>query len=228
MKKLCFFLSAIFIAAIVACSGGNKKADDSSDSTKTNDSSKSASETKGKYKIKSGIIAYDFETMGMVQKMTTYFDDYGAKECTETIGSMDLGMAGKVETHTKMVTIDGFVYNLDLTTKTGTKSKVVPNAKNKTDNFDFNNMTADLMKEMHITKEGTETVLGKTCDKYNMDNPELSMKSSYCVWEGIPLKYEVGIAGIIAKYNATKFEENASVPEEKFEIPKDITITEMK
>ncbi|MFH0867363.1 MAG: hypothetical protein V1904_14315 [Bacteroidota bacterium] len=228
MKNLIFLVSAIFIAVFVACSGDSKKSDGSADTTKTGDSTKNTSENKGKYNLKSGIISFDIETMNMVQKMTKYFDDYGDKECDETISSMDLGMAGKVETHTKMLTLDGYIYNINFTNKTGTKSKITPNAKGKSDNIDFNNLSADIMKEMHITKEGTETVLQKTCDKYKMDNPELNMKSSYCVWDGIPLKFEVNMAGAIAKYNATKIEENVSVPAEKFEIPKDIKITEMK
>lgn len=228
MKKLIILLSAIIIATFVACSGGSKKSNDKSDSTKAGDSTKSTSESKGKFNMKSGIIAMDIETMGIVQKMTMYFDDYGAKECNETVYNMDMGMAGKIETHSMMITKDGYMYNIDLTNKTGTKSRVVPNAKGKTDNIDFNNMTADMMKEMKITKEGTETVMGKSCNKYKMDNTDLGMKSSYCVWNGIPLKYEINMEGIIAKATTTKIEENAFVPAEKFEIPKDIKITEMK
>lgn len=79
-----------------------------------------------------------------------------------------------------------------------------------------------------LSKQGTEEVMGKTCDKYTMDDPTLKMKSTYCVWNGIALKSEINMAGIVAKVTTKKIEENASVPATKFEIPKDIKITEMK
>lgn len=227
MKNLLTILSAVLIATFVSCSGGSDKTKDQNDTTKTSDSTKSTSKNKGKYNLKSAIIDMNIETMGMVQKMTLYFDDYGAKECSETVYSMDMGMAGKIETHSMMITKDGYIYNFDLTNKTGTKSKIAENTKGKTDNIDFNNLTAEMMKEMKITKEGTETVLGKTCEKYKMDNSDLGMKSSYCVWDGIPLKYEVDMEGIVAKATTTKLQENVEVPAEKFEIPKDIKITEI-
>jgi hypothetical protein len=228
MKKLMILFSAISIAAFVACSGGSSKSGDDKDTTKTADSTKTSGQPGAKYTLKSGIIYQDMETMGMVYKVNMYFDDYGAKECVETKGTMDMGIAGKVETSSIMITKDGYVYQIDLSTKTGTKSKVLANQKGKSDNIDFNNLTEAAMKEMHITKEGTETVLGKTCDKFKMDYADMNLKSSYCVWDGIALKYEMNMAGITAKTTATKIEENVSVPAEKFEVPKDIKLTEMK
>ena len=65
----------------------------------------------------------------------------------------------------------------------------------------------------------TEEIMGKTCDKYTMDDPALKMKSTYSVWNGIPLKSEIDMAGVKATVTTTKIEENASIPAEKFEIP---------
>lgn len=223
MKNLAFLLSAVIISVFAACSGGSDKTDNTNDTIKNKDTLKDSAVSKGKYQIKSGIIAMNIETMGMSQKLTVYFDDYGARECAETISTMDMGIAGKVETHNMTITRDGYIYSLDLENKTGTKTKIKYNKKGKADNIDFNHLTPEIMKELNITKEGTETVLEKTCDKYSMNCPELNIKASYCVWNGFSLKWENNLMGIITKYTATKIEENVSVPAEKFDIPKNIT-----
>jgi len=225
MKKLFIFATALAMISFVSCSGDGKKTGDS-DSTKTKDSTNESATTSGKYKLKSGIVTMTSETMGMTQDMTIYFDDYGNKECVETIGEMDMGIAGKVKMHQLSITKDGYMYNLDMTNKTGTKTKVTAGGKQQ--DIDFSNLTDDMMKQMKITKQGTEEIMGKTCDKYTMDDPTLKMKSTYCVWNGIALKSEINMAGIVAKITTKKIEENASVPATKFEIPKDIKITEMK
>ena len=225
MKKLFIFATAVALISFASCSGDGKKTD-GSDSTKTKDSTTETSTTSGKYQLKSGIVTMTSETMGMTQAMTIYFDDNGSKECVETIGEMDMGMAGKIKMHQLSITKDGYMYNLDMTAKTGTKTKITTSGKQQ--DIDFSNMTDELMKQMKITKQGTEVVMGKTCDKYTMDDPTLKMKSTYCVWNGIALKSEIDMAGIVAKVTATKIEENATIPAEKFEIPKDIKITEMK
>jgi hypothetical protein len=225
MKKLFFYSFVIALSALISCSGNGKKSDSTSDSTKTKDSTAKSDNIKGKFKMKSGIITMMSETMGMKQTITMYFDDYGSKHCTETKGEIDMGALGKTEMHNLNFAKDGYTYSIDLTKKTGTKMKSITTGKQK--DIDFSKLTDDMMKQMKITKQGTEEVLGKTCDKYFLNDPDLKMKSSYCVWNGIPLKSEIDMGGIKATVTATKIEENASIPAEKFEIPKDIKITEV-
>lgn len=221
MKKLFIFAIAVALISFVSCSGDGKKTG-STDSTKTGDSTKEANSTnQGKYKLKSAILSMTSETMGMTQSMTMYFDDYGNKECVETTGDV-MGM----KVHQLSITKDGYMYSIDLTAKTGTKSKIATGGKQQ--DIDFNNLTDEMMKQMKITKQGTEEILGKTCDKYSMDDPAMKMKSTYSVWNGIPLKSDIDMAGITAKVTTTKIEENASIPADKFEIPKDVKITDMK
>ncbi|MFA4852205.1 MAG: hypothetical protein WC599_06775 [Bacteroidales bacterium] len=226
MKKIFFLFTAIAFIALISCSGDSKKTDGATDSTATKDNIEKVAKTNGKYQLKSGIITMSSDAMGIGQTITLYFDDYGNKECAETKGEMDMGIAGKVQMHQLAITKDGYVYNIDMTNKSGTKTKITPNSKQK--DIDFSNLTEDMMKQMKIKKEGTEVLLGKTCDKYSLDAPALKMKSSYSVWNGIPLKSEVNMIGIVAKITTTKIEENCVIPAEKFEIPKDIKITEVK
>ena len=220
--KLLFLI--IITIALISCSGKGKKNNALSDSVKTKYTAESNPVSKGKYRIKSGIITMNSETMGMVQSMTIYFDDYGNKECSETKGVIDMGIAGKIQIHNMTIVNNGYIYNLDISNKSGTKSKCSFSAKD----IDFSNLNEDIMKQMKISEAGTEVILGKTCDKYLLNDPALKIKSAYSVWNGLPLKSEVSINGITAKVTAKKIEENCTISAEKFEISKDIKITEVK
>ena len=225
MKKLFVFAIAIVMLALASCSGGGKKSDSTTDSTKIKDSIAKAATAKGMYKLKSGIVTMESETMGMKQTIVMYFDDYGNKKSNETKGEIDMGALGKTEIDNLTFSKDGYSYNIDLVKKTGTKRKKADFGKKK--DIDFSKLSDDMMKQMKITKQGTEEVLGKTCDKYAMDDPAMRMKSTYCVWNGIPLKSVMDMGGIKATVTATKVEENVSVPADKFDVPSGITITEM-
>jgi hypothetical protein len=225
MKKLLLFATAVAIAALTSCGGGGKT-DSATDSTKTKDTTAKATVSSGKYKIKSGILNQTMTTMGMTMKVNIYFDDFGSKECMETKGEMDMGMGGKVTTANNINLIkDGYTYDINLLNKAGTKMKIPTTGPKK--DVDFNNLTEDLMKQMKITKLGTEDVMGKTCDKYSMNDATTSMKGTYWVWNGIPLKTEIDIAGVKATTTTTKIDESAVILADKFEIPAGIKITDL-
>ena len=162
---------------------------------------------KGKYAIKSGIVEYTAKVMGFEAKMTTWFDDYGGKEATETA----IEMMGQ-KSITMSVTKDGWVYNFDPVAKTGTKIAL----SSKKDNIDFENLTEDFMKEMKIEKVGNEDCNGKPCVKYSINNDALQMKGFYWVYKGIAMKTDVEMATIKMLMDAVKVDENVSVPAEKF------------
>lgn len=173
---------------------------------------------KNKYEIKSGIVEYKTQTMGTDVVQTLYFDDYGAKEANE----MAMEIAG-IKSNTRSITKDGYMYNLDLTTKTGTKTKTFAAAGA---DINFSELTDEMVKRMNLKKIGSENFAGKTCDKYTIDYTDLSMKGSFLVWKGVPLKSEVDLSTIHTTMVAKNFQENADVPAEKFEIPSDFNITE--
>ncbi len=220
MKKLLFFAAAIAFAALTACSGGGKK-NGSTDSTKSKDStSAKAPVGTGMYKMKSGIIEQTMTEMGMTSNITTWFDDYGNKRATET--KTDMGM---VKMDKMNLVKEGYDYSFDVIKKTGTKTKIPAMGDNK--NINFNNLSDEMMKQMKISKLGTEVVMGKTCDKYSMDDATMKTKSTFCVWNGIPMKTEMEVMGMKVTTITNKLEENASVPADKFEIPADVKITDL-
>lgn len=228
MKRRFFYTLAIAAAfGFASCSNDGGKGNEGADSTKTDGSASASAQApgNGKYTVKSGIIAYDTDMMGMKVPVTIYFDDYGNKECTETIVEMEM-MGTKVKTHTMNITKDGYSYEINLTDKTGKKMKTLAAASNPA-GIDFGKLSEDMMKQMHITKGSNETVCGKECTVFSMDNPDMKMKGTFAVWNNIPLKSTVDVGGMPVTMNATKVEENASIPADKFEIPSDIKITEL-
>lgn len=174
--------------------------------------------SKGKYGIKSGIIEYKTQMMGMEVKQVNTFDDYGQKQAQEMVMEM---MGTKV--NNKTIIKDGFMYNLDLIKKTGTKVPLT--SMSQKSDIDFENLTEELMKDMNIKKIGTEVFLGKTCDRMSIDYKEIQMKGTYLVYKGIPLSMDSEIGAMKMKMVADKFVENPSIPGEMFDIPADIVFT---
>ena len=176
---------------------------------------------KGRYGIKSGIFTVTSNAMGQDIITTTYFDDYGKKEYQEA--KMEMKMMGQT-IKTNNVTIvngDGFRYTIDMEKKTGIKMKDFGGSGSST--MDMSAMSEKMSKEYHIKKEAPVTILGKTCDSYSMDGK--MGKGTFATWQGISMRSEMTVSGMKMKIEATKLEENVSIPADKFEVPKDITIT---
>jgi len=214
-KQLLIFIAATSII-ISACNNSDSKSGNTknaTDSTKVVDAKKQ--NPNGRYSLKSAIVEMKTAVMGMEQKQVLFFDEYGAKECTEITATM-FGQ----KSHNINITKDGFVYSIDMIKKTGTKIKI----PSKDANINFTNLGEEIAKEMNIKKVGTQSFLGKTCDKYTIDFKKQQMKGSYLVWNGIALKTEMTVMGMKTTIEATKIEENPTIPADKFEVPKGIKI----
>ncbi len=221
MKKVSLaVITALFIFAF-SCNNSGDGSKNNTDSTKTTTTEVKESNVPAgsKYQLKSGIVIMTSEVMGIKNTVTMYFDEYGKKESQITSGEF-MG----IKTENMNLTKDGYIYTIDLIKKTGTKMKVFGN---NPQNLDFSALTEDIMKEMNLKKEGTETFLGKTCDKYSMNYEKMKMKGYYLVWQNIAVKTDMEISGMKMKLEATKIEENVSVPADKFEVPTDVKIQEM-
>lgn len=210
MKSIQFIRLVVAIAVVTLFSCQGKNTGNSPDNENKNAVVKTNS--KGKYAIKSGIIEYNGTVMGMQQTQTQIFDDYGNKEVTLTQMEM---MGVKTDQHT--LTKDGFTYTFDMKEKTGTKTPASP-----VTNIDFRNLTEDMKNAMKLEELGKETFLGKSCVKYSLDYDRYQMKGSFLVWNGIPLKTNIDMSGIEVNLEATKIEENPTIPAGTFDVPDDI------
>lgn len=219
MKRNYFFvLAVILIFTVSFCQNSSKKGTgkDSDSNSVMKEGEKTITEGVKRYQIKSGIVELKTTVMNMTSTLTRYFDNYGEIEATETKAKI-MGM----ETHKISIMKDGYMYDIDMIAKTGTKIKI---SELKNMNINFNDLEK-LTKDVEINKLGTEEFLGKTCDKFSVVYKNMQMKGTYLVWKGIDVKSEIEAMGMKTKTEATKIEEKA-VPAEKFEIPADVKITE--
>jgi hypothetical protein len=220
MKRILY----VFTLAVFAVSCGSGSQEGSQDSTAVTNESASAPETGKKYSIKSGIIHQESEAMGIKMNPVVYFDDYGSKECTEII--MEMKMFGQtIKTHSATITKDGFIYSIDYEKKTGTKMKSYVTGSSSAA-IDFKSLSDEMKTKMNLKDLGSEEYLGKKCQKYSIDYKDMDMKGTYLVYDNIPMKMEATIGQMNTKLSVIKFEENVTVPTEKFDVPADIIITD--
>jgi hypothetical protein len=213
MLSMCLF--AVF-SILISCNSKNTGSD-MRNVTETDEAGETAS-VKGKYGIKSGIVEYSTQVMGMDAKQFLYFEDYGRMEAQDV--QMDI-MGTAI--HTVTINRDGYIYNIDMVKKTGTKVMATPI---NSVSIDFENLSEQMIKDMNITKEGTEEFLGKTCEKLGIDYTKMGLKGTYLVYKGVALLVDTEMGAMKMKLVADRFTENASIPAEKFEIPENITFTE--
>lgn len=227
IKSLFSLSLTLLVMLTISCS--NKKTDGSTtsqESSTVEGTEQPAAAGANKYDLKSGIVSYTTEVMGMKNPMTIYFDDYGAKELTETVMEMEI-LGTKTRTESYSLTMDGFKYDytIEITNNENTSKKEIRKSKfygnSSTDmNEMAKTMTNEMKKKYEYKDEGNESVAGVVGTKY-------SMKVGSTKYVGVTYKKVMlkTISDMIS-ITADKIEENVSIPAEKFELPKDFTIIE--
>jgi outer membrane lipoprotein-sorting protein len=176
----------------------------------------------GKYKVKSGVIHSTLDAaIAGPTKMTTYFDNYGATEAQETMNEMKI-MNQTIKIHNITIMKDGWIYNIDLEKKTGTRHK----GSAISANMDYSSLSGEMAEKYHVKKESNETVAGKTCDVFSMDDGK-NMKGRVATWQGIPMRVDMQMAGMPMKQTVESIETDVAVPADKFEVPADVKITDI-
>lgn len=232
MKKI---LTIISLVALFSCN--NSKSESKNNQIPDAAKDKAAEMTNGasnkstdaptnakKYDSKSGIITYEttlsMNAMKIKTKQILYFDDYGVKECQEEY-NFDEASKSYVLDKTDFVK-DGFRYIISLGNKSGIKSK----ASGTGVNAKFDLAEAATQKENQFKKLGDETICGKSCNGFSMVTPSGIIKMFG--WNKIALKTTLDNSAMKMKSEcvATKIEENVSIPADKFEVPKDVKLTD--
>jgi outer membrane lipoprotein-sorting protein len=115
-----------------------------------------------------------------------------------------------------------WMYNIDMEKKEGTKlaNNYYQNLLAKSKEEDVTDIEEAMMKDMGGSKIGTEEICGKMCDIWDIPK----MKTKTWVWEGVSLKIDVQMPGMESVTTATSVKENVDVPEEKFQVPADVTV----
>ena len=170
--------------------------------------------------LKSAIVEY---AMGGLQKgtQTLYTDQWGAREARHT--QSELTMLGRTIRSTQISILDGdWLYSYDPGKKTGTRMKSPLLQMKETPNLrkTMTQWSEELARDMGGEKTGTEAILGRTCDVWELK----SAGTKVWVWKSIPLKSETRLMGQTHTLEAKRIEENPSIPEEAFQVPADIKL----
>lgn len=209
------------LALLTSCGGGTNTTADS----KMKDVANEMASTKS-YMIeyKSTVNASEMKSTSVT---TTWIDNANDRQAVFTDTESEV-MGRKQDGKSLMIMKDGWSYVIDLTQKTGFKSKEDAMDDNP---MEMAEIEDDITFRQMIESEGgkivgNEKFLGRDCIVVEMneegetDEPMLT-KAWY--YKGIILK----MTNAVTTMEATKFEEDISIPSDKFEIPSDIKISEL-
>ena len=174
------------------------------------------------FDIKSGKVTYTIRgsanMMGIATqiegKKRVVFDNYGARNLTETVRQEKRsGMGGNqtTKTHTMTLMDGGTIYQVDFRHKKIIKMANVGAAMLGGGNMRQKGLA--MMKQMGGRKTGTDRVLGYTCDIWEL------MGTKQCIYKGITLKVESNIMGITNTEIATDAEFDIGLSGRDFKLP---------
>jgi hypothetical protein len=210
MKDLKTLMILIAMFGFIACGGTKTKSDDSSDpKTEETENEDENSDVTKIYKIKSGHIIYN-TTMDMT--IETWFDDYGNKQYSVSTIEMFGEKSGTIS-----IIVDGYKYDYSIGTTEGTKVSYYA-----APTTDYSDVSDEDIEKYGIEKEGKETIAGKECDVFSIEEP---MASKVWIWEGIPMKTvtKLGKEDFVMEITTIEL---VDVDASKFELPEGISFKE--
>jgi 5'-3' exonuclease len=180
-----------------------------------------------RYGIESAIVkkktVMQMQGMSVEQNSVQYIADYGLKESVEMVMSVQ----GQTFTVITMIK-DGYIYSANMTVKQGTKINMADMQDLTAVNF--LNLTDEVKQKYQIQANGIQPVLGKQCNRYEMNFTiqGQSVKGTVWIWQGLSLKSIMNISGNQVEEEVSEIQEGATIAKEKFELPEGINFMEMK
>lgn len=176
-----------------------------------------------KYQLKSGIVEYKI-TGSQTGSQTLYFDKWGMLSAEFTKSEMKF-MGFTTSSNTLNLTDLEWTYSINLDEKKGTKTanKDLMEMMGNMNQKEAEEYGLKVMEQLGGRKLGDEMFFGKMCEVYEIEK----LGSKVWSYKWIPLKMEIKLIGNVV-YEAIKFEENVSVPSDKFKVPDGIEVTEEK
>jgi len=181
------------------------------------------------YEVKSGKVEYSISgggsMGGMMQtsikgKKRLIFDDYGSKSLTEEVKVTKQTVSGHTTTDKlhKMQYLNGaIIYDVDFSAKQimrmqnpamGMMGMMMGGTQKS-----MTQVGVDMMKQMGGRKIGTDTILGYTCDVWEV------MGTKQCLYKGVALKVESNVMGMKNVEVATKASFDIGISDKDFELP---------
>lgn len=215
MRNFFYLIFASLLFSIYGCSDSGKDT--------TAEQSTGKTDFTKRYGIKSAIVEYTI-TGSQSGTKTLYFDNWGMRQAEYTNSVLEIGKFSKSINIVNIVKDDAN-YIIDLERNTGTKTK---NPVNKLiaelqNQKSFGEFGEQILLKSGAMKIGKEEFLDKDCDIYEIKNTGTKM----WIWKWIPLKTITKLGSVEINSVAKKIEVNVNVPEEKFTLPDNVTITEV-
>jgi len=174
------------------------------------------------YDLESGKVTYAISgsanMMGMQMqtkgKKRLIFDHQGARSLTETVKiEKRSGMGGNQTTKTHTMTLmDGdSLYHVNFQNETITKTANIGAQMLGGGNMKEKGLA--MIKQMGGKKTGTDSVLGYTCDVWEL------MGTKQCIYKGVPLKVESNVMGVTNTEIATEAQFNIDLSDRDFKLP---------
>ena len=166
------------------------------------------------YGIRSGIIEYKHSGQ-RTGTSTLYFDKYGHRSATYS----DMIMNGQPD-KTWAVSLDDMQYIYKEGSKQGMKMKN-PLTEELTKVKDLEKFTEEIYNQMGFKPAGTESYQGKECRVFKGEMGKV------LAWNGLLMYMEMNVMGTTTRQEAVKVDVNTRVKPSVFDLPTDVTFTEM-
>ena len=181
-----------------------------------------------RYNVKSGIVDYETIITGKVMGSKIsgsgvehlYFKNWGALELKETQSSQTTIMKffgkekiEKTSTHIINKLDNGESYLADLDKKTITVGRDPMMDLMKQSNANASDTGNNILESMGGKKVGTESVLGHSCEIWDV------MGAKQSIYKGVMLKMEITVLGIKTVTEATSAKFDVSVADTNFKLP---------
>ncbi len=168
-----------------------------------------------RYPIKSAKLTYNIKSTEGSGIKVLFFDEYGRRESQHET----LQKRGKTVKDKMIILNNKKSYTIDLLTNTGQDVSQTTGMTMKMMQLGGNDMSATgkkMLEGMGGQKVGTETFLGKNCEKWEVHTLG---KTTMLLWEGIPLKTVTSVIGIKTTEEATDIKTGLSFSNSDFEPP---------
>lgn len=205
LKNLTFLL---FCSAIISCSGNKKQNDTTTLEQAESTASEATAEVPAikKYQIKSGIVTFYNEGMGIKSKVVLYFDDYGMKEAEEKYDGETIKDATLCDGKNRYT----IVYKEKAAYESGECFRGVA--------YKFDWSEIERVPEQYKGKKlPNVTIAGKDCESYSIQSGKSPIV--YAGWNNICMMIDQESSFGKITYKAVSVEENATIPEGKLNIP---------
>jgi hypothetical protein len=208
MKKLSFISFLPLILIFVSCgSSGSKTGAESATAENTEITGDTPVASAKKYGIKSGIVTFETDGMGIKSKVVLYFDDFGAKEAEEKYDDENKIKTSELCDGTNRYTV---VYKDKTAYKSGACGRGVAYR------FDWNEMSrAD--QKYNAKKLPNVSIAGKDSESFSLESSGNTI--IYAGWNNVCLLIDQTTQFGPVTYKAISFEENPAIPEGKLTIP---------